>query len=180
MHASIPSARRINLKTIRIPLNTLIILCGPAGCGKSTFARKYFLETQIVSSDRCRALISDNESDQSVSGMAFKIFHLLIDMRLSRGRLTVADSTALDRGARMRLKKLAAKHNCHTLLVMFNVPLEMCLKQNVSRERNVEPAVIKKHMQKLGRAARAITEEEYDQYYVFDQGQAGQVAIEIT
>ena len=168
------------MKTIQIPFSTLIILCGPAGCGKSTFARKYFLETQIVSSDHCRALISDSENDQSVSGMAFKIFHTLIDMRLSQGRLTVADSTALDRGARTKLKKLAANHNCHTLLVLFNVPLELCLKQNVSRERNVEPAVIKKHMQKLGRAARAITEEGYDQYYILDHGQADQVAIEIT
>ncbi|HBX22047.1 MAG TPA: hypothetical protein DEF34_00205 [Desulfotomaculum sp.] len=168
------------MKTIQIPKNTLVILCGPAGCGKSTFARKYFLETQIVSSDRCRALISDDENDLSVSGMAFKIFHLLIDMRLSQGRLTVADSTALDRSARIRLKKLADKNNCHTLLALFNVPLELCLKQNVSRERNVEPAVIKKHMQKLGRAARAITEEEYDQHYVFDQGQADQVAIKVT
>jgi len=168
------------LKIIQIPFNTLVILCGPAGCGKSTFARKFFWETQIVSSDRCRALVSDDENNMHVSGMAFKLFHLLIDMRLSQGRLTVADSTALDRSARLRLKRLAAKHDSHTLLMLFNIPLELCLRQNDSRERNVEPAVIKKHMQKLGRAARAITEEEYDQHYVLDQGQIEQVFIDVV
>lgn len=168
------------MRIIQIPFNTLVILCGPAGCGKSTFARKFFLETQIVSSDRCRALVSDDENNMHVSGMAFKLFHMLIDMRLSQGQLTVADSTALDRSARDRLKKLAAKHNSHTLLVMFNIPLELCMRQNDSRERNVEPAVIKKHMQKLGRAARAVTEEGYDQYYIFDQGQISQVFINVV
>lgn len=165
---------------IIIPPTTLVILCGPAGCGKSTFARKHFLETQVVSSDRCRALICDDENEMSVSGIAFKVFHLLIDMRLSLGRLTVADSTALDRAARMKLKKMAAKHNFHTLLILFNIPLELCLRQNTARERNVEPAVIKKHMQKLGRAARAVTEEEYDQYYIFDREQLEQVMVEVT
>lgn len=168
------------MPTIRIPPATLVILCGPAGCGKSTFARKHFLETQVVSSDRCRALVSDDENDMSVSGMAFKIFHLLIDMRLSLGRLTVADSTALDRSARTRLKKLAAKHGVYTTLIMFNVPLELCLRQNTNRERNVEPAVIKKHMQKLARAARAVTEEGYDQYHILSREEMDRVAVEVS
>ncbi|MCG8403010.1 MAG: AAA family ATPase [Firmicutes bacterium] len=167
------------MSAIKIPATTLVILCGPAGCGKSTFAKKHFLDTQIVSSDRCRALVSDDENDMSASSMAFKLFYLLIGMRLTLGRLTVADSTALDRSVRTRLIKLAAKHHFHTLLVLFNVPLELCLRQNNSRERNVEPSVIKKHMQKLGRIARAIPEEGYHWHYILDREQLQQIKMEI-
>ncbi len=166
--------------TITIPRQTLVILCGPAGCGKSTFARKHFLETQIVSSDRCRALICDDENEMSVSGMAFKVFYMLIDMRLSLGRLTVADSTALDRHARKKLKKIAEKHGFHTALFLFNVPLELCLKQNENRERNVEPFVIKKHMQKLSRAAKAVADEGYDQYHILNREQIENLVVEVS
>ena len=47
---------------ISIPELSLILLVGPSGCGKSSFGRKHFLSTEVVSSDFCRALVSDNET----------------------------------------------------------------------------------------------------------------------
>jgi len=38
-------------QSIRIPSRVLIVLCGVAGSGKSTFAAQHFTPTQIVSSD---------------------------------------------------------------------------------------------------------------------------------
>ena len=49
--------------TIAVPEFSLIVLIGPSGCGKSTFARDHFLPTEVVSSDFCRALVSDDEND---------------------------------------------------------------------------------------------------------------------
>jgi len=43
---------------------------GVSGAGKSTFARKHFLPTEVVSSDFCRGLVSDDENDQQATGDA--------------------------------------------------------------------------------------------------------------
>ncbi len=45
---------------IKVPRRTLLVLCGPAACGKSTFVAQRFGATTIVSSDYCRALICDD------------------------------------------------------------------------------------------------------------------------
>ena len=49
---------------IKIPKLSLVVLIGPSGSGKSTFARKHFLPTEVISSDACRAMVSDDENDQ--------------------------------------------------------------------------------------------------------------------
>jgi AAA domain len=54
-----------------IPDFSLVVLVGAPGSGKSSFARKWFRPTEIISSDHARALVSDDERDQSVSGDAF-------------------------------------------------------------------------------------------------------------
>ena len=41
--------------TIELPELGLVMLCGASGSGKSTFARSHFADTEVVSSDRCRA-----------------------------------------------------------------------------------------------------------------------------
>ncbi|MGB3681668.1 MAG: AAA family ATPase [Rubrobacteraceae bacterium] len=50
---------------ISIPELCLVVLIGASGSGKSTFARQHFLPTEVVSSDFCRGLVSDDENDQS-------------------------------------------------------------------------------------------------------------------
>src|SRR5438445_9081066 len=52
---------------VRVPDPSLVVLCGPAGSGKTTFARRHFRDTAIVSSDRCRAMIADDEANIRVS-----------------------------------------------------------------------------------------------------------------
>lgn len=52
---------------IQIPELSLIVLIGVSGSGKSTFARKHFQPTEVISSDTCRGLISDDETDQGAT-----------------------------------------------------------------------------------------------------------------
>jgi protein phosphatase len=49
---------------ISIPELALVVLVGPSGAGKSTFARTHFKPTEVLSSDFCRGLVSDDENDQ--------------------------------------------------------------------------------------------------------------------
>src|ERR1700759_2414396 len=97
---------------ISIPELSLILLVGPSGSGKSTFARKHFLPTEVVSSDACRGMVSDNENDQSATGDAFELLHVIVGKRLALGRLTVVDATNVQPESRQPLVALAREHHC--------------------------------------------------------------------
>ena len=85
---------------ISIPNLSLVVLIGPSGSGKSTFARKHFLPTEILSSDACRAMVSDEENNQAVTTEAFEVLHFIAAKRLAFGRLTVIDATNVQPEAR--------------------------------------------------------------------------------
>src|SRR5579859_7428629 len=113
-----------------LPPGALIALCGPAGSGKSTFAHTLvknqagFVETMIVSSDHCRALVCDDENNQQVNRDSFDLFYYIIHKRLFQKRLTIADSTALKADARHKLLELAQKHHVATCLLIFSISAE--------------------------------------------------------
>ena len=46
---------------LKIPELSLVTLIGASGSGKSSFARKHFKPTEVLSSDFCRALVSDDK-----------------------------------------------------------------------------------------------------------------------
>jgi len=74
---------------ITIPELSLVILIGASGSGKSTFARQHFQQTEIISSDYCRGLVSDDENNQAATADAFEVLHFIAAKRLAAGKLTV-------------------------------------------------------------------------------------------
>src|SRR5260221_10218973 len=85
---------------ISIPNLSLVVLIGPSGAGKTTFARKHFLGTEVLSSDACRGMVSDDENNQAVTNEAFALLHYVAAQRLALGRLTVVDATNVQFEAR--------------------------------------------------------------------------------
>ena len=165
--------------TIALPQKTLIVLCGPAGAGKSTFARK-FVElhqaqgckpTSIVSSDYCRAMICDDETNQQVNRDTFDLFYYIIRKRLFQGRLTIADSTALQANARQHLIEIARHYQYYSCLFVFNMSLQTCLvhDQHQTRGRMVGEKVISYHLQILQQALLEIPHEGWDQIHILDE-----------
>ncbi len=148
------------------PDPSLIILCGPAGSGKSTFAQRHFSDTAVVSSDRCRAMIADDEASMRVSRDAFALFHQIIEGRLRFRRLAVADSTALSPDARRELRRIAHRYRTPAVIIVFDVPEEACLRWDTRRERRVGRAVIHRQWVQLQDALRRIPGEGYDQVVV--------------
>src|SRR5205085_1676495 len=63
--------------SIVIPELSLVVLIGVSGSGKSTFARKHFKPTEILSSDFCRGLVSDDENSQATTKDAFEMLHFI-------------------------------------------------------------------------------------------------------
>lgn len=168
------------MNNITIPRNTLVILVGPAGCGKSSFAAKHFQPTQIVSSDECRALICDDPSNQRVTPLAFALMHSIIEMRLRLGRLTVADATNLKPQDRRPLIRLAERADFNTAAVVFTAPLAVCLARNARRQRVVPAEAVALQYDLLLKALPAISRDGFGYVWRLDEAAAEQASVEIT
>ena len=68
-----------------IPELSFVVLIVVSGSGKSTFARKHFKPTELLSSDYCRGLVSDDENSQSATRDAFEVLHFIARKRLAAG-----------------------------------------------------------------------------------------------
>lgn len=147
--------------------HSLVVLIGASGSGKSYWAHGHFRETQVVSSDRCRALVSDDEQDQQVSREAFTVFYTIIRQRMSLGRLTVADSTGLHEFSRRRLVLLAREHDRPVHAVAFDTPREVILQQNEVRTRRVPEEVLLRHAEQFQMILRSgtLAGEGFDSVY---------------
>ena len=84
--------------TIKIPELSLVALVGVSGSGKSTFAARHFLPTEVLSSDFCRGLVSDDVNSQAATDAAFEVLYFIAGKRLDAGRLTVVDATNVQVG----------------------------------------------------------------------------------
>ena len=119
---------------LAIPELALVVLIGASGSGKSTFARTPFLaEYEVVSSDQCRGLVSDDENDQSATKDAFEVLEFIVGKRLAAGRLTVIDATNVQREARRQVVELAKAHDVLPVAIVFDLPESVCVARNQAR-----------------------------------------------
>jgi protein phosphatase len=107
---------------ISIPELALIVSVGPSNAGKSTFARTHFKPTEVLSSDFCRGLVSDDENDQSATNEAFDLLHYIARKRLAAGRLTVIDATNVQAESRKPLIALAREYHVLPIALVFDLP----------------------------------------------------------
>ena len=153
---------------IRIPKTALVLLVGVSGSGKSSFATKHFAQYEIVSSDACRGIVSNDENNQAASNDAFELFYYIISMRLKKGLLTVADATNIQPDARKKLISIARSFHVLPVAIVFDMPQELCETRNQQRtDRNVPPHVIRRQLQDLKRSLKSIKKEGFKKLYTF-------------
>jgi predicted kinase len=126
-----------------IPDPSLVVLMGPAGAGKSTFAQRWFRPDEVLSSDALRAAVSGDPANQASSSAAFAILHRQLARRLAAGRLTVVDATNVQRAARRNLLLLAQRTGWPAIEIVLDLPGPMVHARNAARtERVVEASVV--------------------------------------
>jgi len=147
---------------IRIPQLSLVALIGPSGSGKSSFARKHFRATEVISSDACRALVADDENDQAATGDAFDVLYFIARKRLAAGRLTVIDATNVRPEDRKRLVELAREFHVLPTAIVFDLPERLCQERNAARpDRNFGPHVIRNQQQAMRKGLRGLEREGF-------------------
>src|SRR3954470_3723874 len=158
--------------TITIPELSLVLLIGPSGGGKSTFARQQFKPTEVLSSDYCRGLVSDNENDQTATKEAFEVLHFIARKRLAGGRLTVIDATNVQSDSRKPLVALAREFHVMPIAIVFDFPEKLCHERNRNRpDRDFGPHVVRNQSQQLRRSLRGLDREGFRGVHVLKSPQ---------
>ncbi|MGV0025304.1 polynucleotide kinase-phosphatase [Phormidesmis priestleyi] len=152
---------------ITIPELSLVTLIGASGSGKSTFAQQHFLPTEVISSDVCRGLVSDDRLDQSATQDAFDLLHYIAAKRLDRGRLTVIDATNTQAADRKHLIQLAQEYHCLPIAIVLNLPEQVCRDRNRLRpDRQFGDHVIRRHVQNIHKSLKGLQREGFRQVYI--------------
>jgi protein phosphatase len=153
---------------VRFPELALVVLVGSSGSGKSTFARRHFRPTEVISSDYCRGLVADDENDQSATSAAFEVLHFIAGKRLAAGRLTVVDATSVRPEDRKPLVALARQHHMLPVALVFDLPESVCRERNRARpDRDFGDHVIRNQHNQLRRSIRGLQGEGFRHVTVF-------------
>jgi protein phosphatase len=145
---------------IEIPEYALVLLVGASGTGKSSFAAKHFLPTEVISSDRMRGWVADDEADQSATADAFDVLHYIVEKRLKSRRFTVVDATNVQPESRKGLIALARKWHALAVAITFELPEELAVTRNAARpNRQFGAGPVRRHMQALKRSIGGMNRE---------------------
>jgi protein phosphatase len=157
---------------INLPEFALVVLIGASGSGKSTFARSHFLPTEIISSDFCRGLVSDDENNQAATPDAFDLLHYIAARRLANMKLTVIDATNVQVEARQSLLELARTYHAVPVALVLNLPERICAGRNEQRlDRDFGRRVIAQHCQQLRRSLPKLKHEGFRRVFVLNSAE---------
>lgn len=155
------------MSRISIPELSLVALIGASGAGKSSFARRFFKPTEVLSSDYCRGLVSDDENDQAATADAFEVLYFIAAKRLAAAKLTVVDATNVRPEDRKRLVELARRHHCLPVALVLDMPERICHARNQARpERQFGEHVVRNQVQQLRRSLRGLEREGFRHVHV--------------
>lgn len=133
------------MSTISLTNLSLVMLVGVSGAGKSTFAARHFGPFEVVSSDTCRGIVSNDPNNQAATAPAFELLETIVGTRLEAGLLTVVDATNVKPQDRARLVKLARSHHALSAAIVLNLPLAELKERHSQRaDRNFGVEVLER------------------------------------
>jgi protein phosphatase len=157
---------------IKIPDFATVLLIGASGSGKSTFAQKHFLRSEILSSDECRGWVCDDETSLEATKDAFDVLNYILAKRLARRRLTVIDATNVQDSARRSHLAHAKQYHSVAVAIVLDVAEEVCLSRNAERpNREFGAHVVRRQYRDLRRSIRSLKREGFRYVFVLNQNE---------
>ncbi len=133
-----------------------------------------------MSSDECRALVSDDENSQTATNDAFDVLYYIAGKRLKSGLLTVIDATNVQKESRKGLIDLARTYHCLPVAIVLDLPEEICVERNKSRpDRNFGAYIIRQQKQQLRKSIKWLREEGFRQIYILNSEEEAEAVLEI-
>lgn len=154
---------------MKLPELSLVLLIGASGSGKSSFAKKHFGKHEVVSSDECRGIVSNDENNLAATNDAFDVLHYIIGKRLKNGYLTVVDATNVQIESRKGLIQLAREYHTLPVAIVLDIQQRVCEDRNAERpDRDFGNHVIRMQKQQLKRSIKGLKREGFRQIYVLN------------
>ena len=132
----------------KAPRGYVILAIGLPGSGKTTWFRRRGVTP--LSSDLLRNILFDDVEEQKFSGLVFSTLRSLLRARLiAKMPWNYVDATNLSVHERRQWIKMSKSFGYEVQAVFFDVPLDVCLERNRSRDRMVSEDVMRKMAEKL-------------------------------
>ncbi|PJB36899.1 MAG: hypothetical protein CO108_22235 [Deltaproteobacteria bacterium CG_4_9_14_3_um_filter_63_12] len=153
-----------------IPDFCVVVLIGATGAGKSTFAARHFLPTEVLSSDNFRAMLASDANEQSVTAEAFELLHQVLGGRLAARRLCVVDATNLKSQDRAHFVQIARRYHALPVALVLDTPEAVCIARTEARpDRSFGASVVRSHRRELLRTdPKRLKTEGFRRVFVLD------------
>ena len=141
-------------------MQTVFVMVGVPGSGKSTRAKELAEKHQatIISSDKIRKMLFDNEDDQNHNDLVFKTYYEFFEECLKEGRNVILDATNIDMNVRkqifLHIDELVRNHSIYrekveVVAYVMSAPESLCVERDLRRARKVGQDIIRMYVCKF-------------------------------
>ena len=147
---------------LRLPDFGLVVLIGATGAGKSTFARKHFRETEVLSSDHYRGVVGDDDRSGRTTKDAFDVITAIAARRLRARRVAVIDATNVQPDDRKQYVHLARSEHAPLTAIVFDLSEADCQRHNAGRGAEARPHfVVRRQSHAMRRHVKTLSREGF-------------------
>ena len=130
---------------------TIVLLIGPCGCGKTTYALRYIEQHDNMihlSSDKIREELWGDEAIQGDNNEVFRLMQSRAIDALNHGHSVIYDCTNMTRKDRAGIISVCPKFVKIEAHVIFS-PIETCIERDAARKRTVGKVVIDRMLKRF-------------------------------
>ena len=148
--------------TAAIPDPALVVLIGPAGSGKSTWAAERYRAQEVISADLLRSVVGSGEHDLEASGDAFALLDQIVAARLRRSLTTVVDTLGQDAARRRGQLALARQARLPAVAVLLDTSSAVCRRRNRARDQPVPAPALDAQLRRMRAVTGEVAAEGWD------------------